>query len=51
MRLKIKIHEPKYVERTMKYKEMYTYEKTGCIIQKTTEADREAALQQVTMLG
>lgn len=29
----------------MKYEEAYTYQKTGRIVQKTAETDREAALE------
>lgn len=29
----------------------YTYQKTGCIVEKTTETNREATFEQMTMLG
>lgn len=32
-------------------KKRHTYQKTGCIVQKTAEANRKAALEQMTVLG
>lgn len=37
--------------KAMQHKAAYTYQKTGRIVEKTTEANREATFEQMTMLG